>query len=148
MGETYKPQPLVWNGIPSNSYFDTHSIFTKEKSVNHLLKPNVHMWLLWSCLAHAFWRCLFRWRMCINSITLLLIMFYHSMECRYNWISTCHTYHPWAMEFLEGGDKVFWRPTHIIGGDQLEVKRSKENFVGAWNYFLLKEVHVIMTMKA
>jgi hypothetical protein len=70
------------------------------------------------------------------------------MDCRYNRTGTYHTYHPRAMEFIEGGGKVLQCPTHLTGRYQLEVKRSEENFVREWNYFLLKEVHFHMAMRA
>jgi hypothetical protein len=33
-------------------------------------------------------------------------------------------------------------------GDQLEVRRSEENSIDAWNFFLLKGGHVLMMMRA
>ena len=36
----------------------------------------------------------------------------------------------------------------LIGGDQLEVKRSEKKSIDAWIFFLLKGGHVFMVMRA
>ena len=35
-----------------------------------------------------------------------------------------------------------------IGRDQLELKRREENYIDAWIFFMLKEGHVLMTMRS
>jgi hypothetical protein len=70
-----------------------------------------------------------------------------SMECMYNQICIYQTYHlAQAMKFQEAEGKTY--PTHVKRRNQLEVKRSEEILVGTLNYFLLKEDHALMMMRA
>lgn len=68
------------------------------------------------------------------------------MDSWYNQIIICQIYLLRVREVQVEWRKVRYRVC-LTDRDQLEVRRSKENFVDAWYFFLFKWGHVLMMLR-
>ena len=71
-----------------------------------------------------------------------------SIDSMYNQIGTCQIFLPRVREARDKQMEMRLHVVDLIHEQRPEVKRSEENFVDAWNFFLPKEDHALMMTRA